>query len=93
MKKERKSVFPDTFIMGTSTKKWTPAPDHPTFEMHQKDNRWFWRLVAANGRVLAFGDPKGYSNKAACQEMKPRIAVAMRESKEAEVDDWKDQTV
>ncbi len=93
MKKERKSVFPDTFIIGTSTRNWTPAPVHPTFEMHQKDDRWFWRLVATNGRVLAFGDPAGYPSKANCQELKRRIAVDMRESKEVEVDDWEDQTV
>jgi len=92
-KKKKSSVFPDSFVMGTSTRDWTPAPVRPTFEMHQKDNRWFWRLIATNGHVLAFGDPKGYTSKATCQELKRRIAVDMRESKEEEVDDWEDQTV
>jgi len=93
VKKERKSAFPDSFVMGTSTREWTTAPVHPIFEMCQIESRWFWRLVATNGHVIAFGDPAGYTSKATCQELKRRIAVDMRESKEVEVDDWEDQTV
>jgi len=90
-KKKKSSVFPDSFVMGTSTRDWTPASVYPTFEMHQEDSRWFWRLVATNGHVLAFGDPAGYTSKATCQELKRRIAVDMRESKEVEVENTNDR--
>lgn len=39
-------------------------------EIYQRtDRKWAWRLVAANGRIIATDGGQGYENRAACEEM------------------------
>lgn len=42
----------------------------PSIEVYQRtDNRWAWRLVAANGRIIATDGGQGYENKSDCERM------------------------
>lgn len=35
----------------------------------REDNRWGWRLIAGNGRIIATDGSQGYENRADCEAM------------------------
>lgn len=39
-------------------------------EIYQRaDNRWAWRLLARNGRIIATDGGQGYENRADCERI------------------------
>ena len=43
----------------------------------RKDDRWAWRLLAANGQVIATDGAQGYEDEAECARMGARVVTGL----------------
>lgn len=49
-----------------------------TFEVYQRDDdRWAWRLTAANGNIVATDGGQGYENQADCERIGKAVVVGL----------------